>query len=146
MILDDLTFIKDYGVVLRSDFEEFKKLWNGIFILEPILSNDFFKELAENHKLLILSDTNETHFEFIREHFPVLKNFHDFILSYEVGHLKPAEEIFQVALEKAKCKPKECLFTDDKKSNCEGAEKLGIRTIHFESREQFINQLMVMRS
>ena len=25
MILDDLTFIKDYGVVLRSDFEEFKK-------------------------------------------------------------------------------------------------------------------------
>lgn len=126
----------------EMSFEQFIENWNGIFILEPILSEDFIGKLSEKYKLLILSDTNEIHFEFIKQNFPVLKYFDDFVLSYEVGVLKPSKEIFQIAVEKAGCLPEECFFTDDIEKNIAAAKNLGINTVQFISVEQFEKHLL----
>ncbi len=126
----------------EMNFEQFVENWNGIFILEPILSEDFIGKLSEKYKLLILSDTNKIHFEFIKQNFPVLKYFDDFVLSYEVGVLKPSKEIFQIAVEKAGCLPEECFFTDDIEKNVAAAKNLGINTVQFISAEQFEKYLL----
>ncbi|MDQ3633176.1 MAG: HAD family phosphatase [Acidobacteriota bacterium] len=126
----------------EMSFEQFIENWNGIFILEPILSEDFIGKLSKKYKLLILSDTNEIHFEFIKKNFPVLKYFDDFVLSYEVGVLKPSKEIFQIAVEKAGCLPEECFFTDDIEKNVAAAKNLGINTVQFISAEQFEKHLL----
>ncbi|MGI8543778.1 MAG: HAD family hydrolase [Aridibacter sp.] len=126
----------------EMSFEQFIENWNGIFILEPILSEDFIGKLSEKYKLLILSDTNEIHFEFIKQNFPVLKYFDDFVLSYEVGVLKPSKEIFQIAVEKAGCLSEECFFTDDIEKNVAAAKNLGINTVQFISAEQFEKHLL----
>lgn len=126
----------------EMSFEQFIENWNGIFILEPILSEDFIGKLSKKYKLLILSDTNEIHFEFIKQNFPVLKFFDDFVLSYEVGVLKPSKEIFQIAVEKAGCLPEECFFTDDIEKNIAAAKNLGINTVQFISAEQFEKHLL----
>lgn len=121
----------------KMSFEKFSEVWNSIFMLEPILDESLIEELSRKYKLLILSDTNEIHFEFIKQNFPILRHFDDFVLSYEVGYLKPSKEIFQAAVEKAGCLPEECFFTDDKLENVVGAKKYGINAVQFISAEQF---------
>jgi putative hydrolase of the HAD superfamily len=129
------------SVNLRMNFAEFREAWNSIFFLTPIISEDLIEKLARHHRLIILSDTNEIHFEFIKQNFPVLKHFDDFVLSHEVGFQKPDPKIYDAAVEKAKCRPEECFFTDDKLANVEAAQKLGIRGVQFISAEQFEAEL-----
>ena len=86
-------------------------------------------------------NTNELHFEFIKQNFPILQYFDDFVLSYEVGALKPFPEIFKTAIEKANCLPEECFFTDDRKPNVLGAQKIGIKAVQFLSVEQLTKSI-----
>ena len=122
---------------LQMNFAEFDSAWNSTFNLTPILPNEMFEKLSNQYRLLILSDTNEMHFEFIRANFDALNYFDDFVLSYQVGALKPSKEIFEATIEKAKCLPSECLFTDDRLPNVEGAKLCGIDGILFETAEKF---------
>lgn len=121
---------------LRMNFSEFAAAWNCTFDLEPILSEEFIENLANKCRLLILSDTNELHFEFIRQNFPILRHFDDYVLSYQVGFVKPFPEVFAKALEKANCSAEECFFTDDREPNVLGAQKVGINAVQFFSAEQ----------
>jgi FMN phosphatase YigB (HAD superfamily) len=52
-------------------------------------------------------------------------------ISTEMGMKKPDAEIYLVVLKDLHCKPENALFIDDKKENIEGAEKVGIRGIHY---------------
>jgi putative hydrolase of the HAD superfamily len=126
---------------LRMNFDEFASAWNSIFSFEPIISESLIERLEAKYRLIVLSDTNKLHFEFIKQKFPILRHFSDFVVSYEVGFLKPSPEIFQVAVEKAECLPKECFFTDDREANVEGAKKLGINALQFISPDQFEQEL-----
>lgn len=122
---------------LRLNYERFVEIWNHSFTLTPLIDEIVIENLAKKYRLLILSDTNELHFEFIRRKFPILRHFDDFVLSYEVGFLKPSEEIFRIAVERSSCAPEECIFTDDVPLNVEGARKVGINAVRFVSSEQF---------
>jgi glucose-1-phosphatase len=126
---------------LRMSFTEFADAWTCTFDLEPIISEKIIENLSQKYRLLVLSDTNELHFEFIKVNFPILRHFDDFVLSYQVGVVKPAPEIFYAAIEKANCLPEECFFTDDREVNVIGAEKVGIKAIQFISAEQFVEDL-----
>lgn len=134
------TFVRDL-FDLQMDFEEFAKAWNSIFTIEPILSDELIEKLSQKYRLIVLSDTNEIHFHFIREKFPILRHFDGFVVSYEVGHMKPSEEIFTAAVAAAKCLASECLFTDDRIGNVIGAREFGINVVLFESSVQFEAEL-----
>ena len=41
-------------------------------------------------------------------------------------------------------KAEECVFVDDRKRNCEGAERVGIKAILFENKEQVENELALL--
>lgn len=126
---------------LRMNFDEFVAAWNSIFSLEPIVSENLIERLSKKYRLIILSDTNPLHFEFIKRNFPILRFFDDFVLSYEVGCLKPSAEIFRAAVEKAECAADECFFTDDKETNVAGAIEFGINALQFISAEQFEREI-----
>ncbi len=134
---------RSFQNALRLDmsFEEFAGAWNSIFSLEPILPDALFRKLSEKYRLMVLSDTNEMHFEFVRRNFEVLRYFDDFVLSYEIGTLKPSKKVFQITLEKAGCSADECFFTDDKKENVEAARALGIDAVQFVSAKQLLSEL-----
>lgn len=126
---------------LRMNFNDFIAAWNSIFTLEPIISESFIEQLSKKYRLIILSDTNKLHFEFIKDNFPILQFFDDFVLSYEVGFVKPSAEIFRAAVEKAGCAADECFFTDDKEANIAGAIKFGINAVQFVSAAQFEREI-----
>ncbi len=97
--------------------------------------------MKPNYRLVLLSNTNAIHFEMIRANYPLLRHFDAFVLSYEVGAMKPSPVIYRKAVEAAGCRPEECFFTDDIAEYIEGAGKVGIDAVQFESSAQIEREL-----
>lgn len=74
-------------------------------------------------RLVLLSNTNECHFNHLYSHYPVLHLFDHKVLSYEVGSAKPNALIFQKALSYA---DGESFYTDDLSENILAARRLGL--------------------
>ncbi|HWB82566.1 MAG TPA: HAD family phosphatase [Bryobacteraceae bacterium] len=120
---------------LRIDYAEFCKTWNSIFT-QPVISEAMIAGLAARYRLVLLSNTNAIHFEMIRAKQPFMRHFHELVASHEVHALKPQAEIYRIAVERAGCSPRECLYVDDIASYVETARKMGIDAVTFRSTEQ----------
>ncbi len=57
--------------------------------------------------------------------------FKDVIVSGQIHMRKPQEEIFRYTLERLGCSARECVFVDNSAANLRAAQRLGIRTVHF---------------
>jgi epoxide hydrolase-like predicted phosphatase len=55
--------------------------------------------------------------------------FDGVVISGEVGLHKPEPEIFRMGAERIDVPPEECVFVDDLKENCAGAEAVGMKAI-----------------
>ena len=122
-------------------FAEFGGLWGDMFLPAPLLSSELLRGLSARYRLVLLSNTNDLHFRWIREHYPLLEHFHDYVLSYQVGVMKPSAEIYREAIRRARCLPEECFFTDDVEENIEGARRVGIDAQLFSGEEQLKKEL-----
>ncbi len=109
--------------------------WNGILKDIPSHRVDLLKKLAEKYRLVLLSNTNHIHMDFIRKYMQaefgediLQENFHTCYYSQEIGLRKPNKEIYEFVLKQQGVKASESLFLDDKKENLTEPEKLGIQT------------------
>jgi FMN phosphatase YigB (HAD superfamily) len=125
---------------LRLDYEGFCRIWICIF-RQTLVPESMLKGLAARYRLLLLSNTNAVHLQFIRENYPLLRHFHGLILSYEVKAMKPQPAIFQAAMEMAGCRPEECFYTDDIAEYVAAARRLGIDAVQFESCERLQREM-----
>jgi putative hydrolase of the HAD superfamily len=122
-------------------FDDFFAAWNSIFLPTPMLPDRVIAALARKTRLWTLSNTNSAHFNFINEHFPLLRHFEGRILSYEVGLQKPDERIFRIALDHAGVRASEALFVDDQIPNVEAARAVGIDAFQFQNPDQFVQEM-----
>jgi len=122
---------------LDMDRNSFFHIWNDIFfeVPENLKMQKLLGEIKKDYKLIMISNLNETHFEFLRPKMPVFEKFDKLILSYEVGLRKPAPEIYKIALDAAKTVAPRTLYVDDRRDLIEAAEKLGIKGIVFDGNE-----------
>lgn len=125
------------------DYETFVHIWNHIFWgnkgIEPLV-----EFLAKRYSIYLISNTNELHFEFIKEHYPVLRHFRAFFPSHEVGSRKPERAIFEHALKQVNIQPKEAVFIDDVPEFVEGARSVGMHAIQYVSTEQLERDLRAL--
>jgi len=126
---------------LNVSYERFREIWSSIFVPDPLIPESMLSGLRERYRLLLLSNTNAIHFDMVRANYPMLRHFDDFILSYEVKAMKPAPAIYQAAIEQARCKPEECFYTDDIADFVEGARRVGMDAVQFESRPQLEREM-----
>ena len=126
---------------LTVDYDRFCQIWNSIFT-ETLVPETMLAGLAARYRLLLLSNTNAIHFEMIRQSYPLIRHFHDLILSYEVKAMKPSPDIYRDAVARAGCRPEECFFTDDIPEYVEGARRMGIDAVQFQSAEQLEGVMM----
>lgn len=97
---------------------------------------------AVNFPIGILSNTCVSHWEFALLRFPILRQlFSDFVLSYEIGAMKPDALIYERALAVAAVEPKKCLFVDDRLDNVAGARAMGWEAVVYHSVEQLALEL-----
>jgi putative hydrolase of the HAD superfamily len=118
---------------MNISYADFWELWMRIFLPETLIPEALFEGLRRNYRLLLLSNTNSIHFEMARERYPLLRHFDGYVLSYEVGAMKPSPRIYQTAVERAGCLAGECLFIDDLEANVEAARREGMDAVRFES-------------
>ena len=140
----------DRGRFSRSDFyrtmcarlqldvstEEFEQLWTSLFLPQPLLPESFLLSLKRRYRLLMLSNVNEVHFEFIWKNYPLIRHIEDRLLSYELGCLKPEPAIYRIAIDRAGVLPQEIFFADDRPENVEAAREAGIVATCFQSEQQ----------
>jgi putative hydrolase of the HAD superfamily len=123
-------------------FDEFKDIWNNIFV-----QNDEVAELvsrlaqSKQYKLILLSNINKMHFDYIKETFAIIRTFDHTLTSYEVGERKPHPKIYRAAIEAAGTDPHNILFIDDRMELVEGAKHLGINAIQFKDSAQLKNEM-----
>lgn len=121
---------------MKVGYDQFSEIWSSIFT-DILIPESMLEGLKRRYRLVLVSNTNALHFEMLREtcgH--LLRHFDDLVLSYEVGAMKPRPEIFQIAVDRAGCRPEECFYTDDIVAYIEGAKRMGIDAVMFESRVQ----------
>lgn len=125
----------------RSDYAGFCDIWSSIFLPETLVPESLIEGLKKRYRLVLLSNTNAIHFEMVRKNYPLLRHFDAFVLSYEVGAMKPSPVIYERAVREAGCKPEECFFTDDIAAYVEAAKQFGIDAVQFQSAEQLEREL-----
>jgi FMN phosphatase YigB (HAD superfamily) len=116
-------------------YDEFFRMYGDIFTEVPATC-DLLRRLAARYPLYLLSDTNEIHFGYVRQTVDVLHLFEQFVVSYEVGVLKPDPRIYREVLRRAALPAEACVFIDDRPGNVEGARQVGMRAFLFRSAEQ----------
>ncbi|MGB8704835.1 MAG: HAD family phosphatase [Gillisia sp.] len=131
--------------------KEFVECWNSVLLDFPQYRLDFIKTLAEENKyqLILLSNTNEIHIDWIKEHVPFFEEFKEcfdrFYLSHEINFRKPDAEIYEFVLMSNYLQPSECLFIDDTKANTEAASELGIHVWNLDPEKEDITQLFKVK-
>jgi putative hydrolase of the HAD superfamily len=126
---------------LRVTYEQFCEIWSSIFLPDTLVPESLLASLAERYRLLVLSNTNAIHFDMVRQNYPLLRHFHDLVLSYEVKAMKPSPAIYREAIARAQCRPEECFYTDDIPAYVEGARREGIDAVQFLSCAQLERDL-----
>ena len=126
---------KDTGIV-----EE--KIWQEVY--EEIVINDellkLIKQLKKKYKIGLLSNFT---FPWLRE---ILANrnlysyFDQIIISSEHKLLKPEPKIFHKILKMLDVIKKEAVFIDDRQTNVDAANRIGIKSILFSSNEHLREQ------
>mgnify|MGYP003571228610 FL=1 len=133
----------------QANMNDLINAWNAILQDFPEERLRFLENLAQanQHRLFLLSNTNDLHIECVKEQmgrmrFSRFKNaFEVFYLSYEIGMRKPDTEIFEFVLEKNQLSAQETLFVDDVKENTDAAANLGIHVWNLQVGEEDITQL-----
>jgi len=116
--------------------KKFRQLWGSMFLPQPLLSERFLQALQRHYRLMLLSNTNEIHFDFVVQNYPILRLIEERLLSYQAGCMKPEARIFELAIQKAGVAPESIFFTDDRPENIEAAQRAGIQALQFQSESQ----------
>ncbi|MDD5255423.1 MAG: HAD family phosphatase [Candidatus Omnitrophica bacterium] len=115
------------------DYGEFVAAWNSIFFISEKNRrvHELIRSLQGGYQLILLTNINALHLEFIAQEFSLFEPFGAVIASCREGVRKPDPLIYQAALRAAHALPQEVFYTDDRPELIEGARKLGIRGFVF---------------
>ncbi len=105
--------------------------WN--FMLKDFPENrlSFLKALKSSgkYKLILLSNTNELHIDWVKQNILFYEDFKNcfdaFYLSHEIMLRKPNADIFEFVLKTNELKAENTLFIDDNSENIKTAKNLG---------------------
>ena len=128
----EVCFRKYFEVPISdSQMKKIIKIWTSTWKLTFKMKKLVIK-LKKNYRLAVLSNSdpsNSPNFEKKGWY----QYFDTLILSHELGILKPDQKIYQIALERLKVKPEECIFIDDQEDCLTPAKNMGVNTILFKS-------------
>ncbi len=114
---------------LKISFAEFRPIWNEIFFFNEQNRQVYAlaRSLKERYTVVLLSNVNQLHFEYIKETFPVCDAFHIAFTSYELGVRKPDPRIYHKVLTALGSSASACFYTDDRPELIDSARTLGIK-------------------
>ena len=97
--------------------DEFRDAWQNIFTANEPMWQHVRTLHAAGHRLILFSNTNAIHCPWVFDEFPEFSYFHEAVLSFEVGAIKPHAPIYRHALDRHGLVPGETLYIDDLPQN-----------------------------
>jgi len=108
--------------------QAFLHAWQNIFTPNLPMMRDVTRLAASpHHRIILFSNTNTTHWNWMRQHVPEMASIHGQILSFEIGAMKPSAEIYHAAIETYQLTPEHTGYIDDLPQNIETGRHLGFR-------------------
>lgn len=124
------------AIGFRGDVHEFSRIFANIFTeISPMIA--LHAELRQRgFQTFIFSNTNDLAIEHIRRNFPFFKNFDGYILSYEVGAMKPQPQIYEAMEKLCGHSGADLIYIDDLPANIAAGKARGWQAILHERPEQ----------
>ncbi len=127
--MDDSTFLVEAvkAMEFQGSTEEYAAIWCEIFTENPPMTRTM-EELAGKLPMLLLSNTNGLHKDYMLSSFAVFRHFQDGVYSYSARCSKPEEGIFRQCIQQFDLDPGMTFYMDDLEANLVTARRLGFRT------------------
>ena len=123
------------------NYAEFKKVWNEIFTLNKGIA-DLIRRLRPHYRLVLISNTNAMHYEYIRLKYPVMWHFDRKILSFKEKVRKPDARIYRKAIKACRAAAGEIFYIDDREDLTEAASALGLKTFTYKNNTKELTKKM----
>jgi glucose-1-phosphatase len=155
----------EQGLISTDEFIEFyienfpKQTKDELIAIWNIMLKDFPKHRLEflqklkkenKYKLILLSNTNELHIDYIKKNVPFYNEFKAcfdaYYLSQEINLRKPNKDIFEFVLTENNLNANHCLFIDDNEANIITANDLGFKTWHITPYKEDVVNLFKTKS
>lgn len=140
--IDEPTFAQRYfptGSAHTFDLEAFhherRRGYRFLPGMEPLL------ESLRGRAALYIASNYPIWIEEVRVTFGLDAHFEGVIASHHVGHRKPDLPFYEALLARVPHPAETCLFVDDRKENCEAAERAGMRSHHFKDAADLASRL-----
>lgn len=121
-----------------ADLNQIKGAWNSLLLDIPKERIDLIIELRKSYKLILLSNTNSIHIEFINNYLLDIYNtsldqlFDDVYLSHLINLRKPQKEIYEHVIHHSNIAASSSIFIDDVFVNANSATLVGINGYHLD--------------
>jgi putative hydrolase of the HAD superfamily len=139
--LDEESFSKEFGPLLGLSPDRYDGLVDRLFAgMEP--EESMFEALRRARRAGIRTGMISNSWgrgRYDRSTFDEL--FDGVVISGEVGLHKPQPEIFELGAERVGLAPGKCVFVDDLRENCEGAEAVGMVAVLHRGAEETLERL-----
>ena len=112
---------------LAIEFEDFSEIWNNIFWDSPEVNEIIMYLKAKGYPIYLLSNTNELHFSYVIDRFPIVHVLDEWILSFEVGAKKPDKRIYDAIFGKTDVDRTKILYIDDIDAYVSAARSYGMQ-------------------
>ncbi|TSC52368.1 MAG: hypothetical protein LiPW39_591 [Parcubacteria group bacterium LiPW_39] len=114
--------------------EDFFEIWGDIFSENPGIEK-IMGQIRPKVKVLLLSNTNEAHWNFISR-LPAIKKYfsqpEQLILSFKLGFRKPDSRIFKKGIKRCGCRPHNIVYIDDIQEYVGAFQSLGGKGIVYD--------------
>jgi putative hydrolase of the HAD superfamily len=125
------------AIGLRLPYAEFAEIWCDIFAEQQEVTV-LLDQIATKADLVLLSNTDPLHIDYVRRNYNFMEKFGRMLVSYEVGHAKPARQIFECALSLA-TRGTRMIYFDDVPEFVSAARACGLAA------EQFVDAAKLRR-
>ncbi|OLC99379.1 MAG: hypothetical protein DMG35_06930 [Acidobacteria bacterium] len=125
----------------KLSFEQFVEAWNHALDPQPIQDQGFLEKLSKKYRLAVLSNTDPLHVAYMERTYDLFGCFPTRIYSCSVGARKPNPLIYEEALRACKARAEAAIYVDDIAEYAQAAERLGMKSIAFQSTEQLQSDL-----
>jgi HAD superfamily hydrolase (TIGR01509 family) len=124
------------AIGFRGDLQEFGGYFADIFTEMPGTIALHAELRRRGYKTYIFSNTNDLAIEHVRRNFPFFKEFEGYVLSYEIGGMKPHPEIYAAMETLTGRSGGDLVYLDDRPENIAAGLARGWRAILHESPEK----------
>jgi len=108
------------------DWRGFLADWSSHFSVDHAMLA-LLAMLARTHRVLLFSNTNREHWDYVTKLADGALGRYDAYLSHEIGDMKPRATAFRLVASQAGIAPQRALFVDDLAENVAAARALGFR-------------------